>query len=76
MPDPKWGEAVKAIVVRRPGSNVAPEALIAWVREKKGAVYAPKSIDFADSLPVTALGKSDKKALRAQYWTNQQRQVS
>jgi fatty-acyl-CoA synthase len=76
VPDPKWGEAVKAIVVRRPGSNAAPEVLIAWVRDKKGAVYAPKSIDFADSLPVTALGKPDKKALRAKYWTNQQRQVS
>lgn len=76
VPDPKWGEAVKAVIVPRPGSNVTEEALIAWVREKKGSVYAPKSIDFAESLPVTALGKSDKKALRAKYWAGQARQVS
>jgi fatty-acyl-CoA synthase len=76
VPDPKWGEAVKAVIVLRPGSNLTEEALIAWVREKKGSVYAPKSVDFAESLPVTALGKSDKKALRAKYWAGQARQVS
>jgi len=75
VPDEKWGEAVKAVVVLKAGTQVHPEELIALVRERKGVVYAPKSVDFADSLPVTGLGKPDKKALRARYWTGQQRSV-
>ena len=75
VPDDKWGEAVKAVVVLRPGANVAPDDLIALVREHKGPVMAPKSVDFAPQLPVTALGKPDKKALRARYWQGQTRAV-
>ncbi len=40
----------------------------ALVKERKGAVQAPKRVIVADSLPLTGLGKPDKKALRAQYW--------
>jgi fatty-acyl-CoA synthase len=75
IPDDHWGEAVKAVVVRKPGADVTPEALIALVRERKGSVYAPKSVDFADTLPLTAVGKADKKVLRAQYWGGQTRLV-
>ncbi|MCW1429921.1 AMP-binding protein [Novosphingobium sp. JCM 18896] len=67
VPDPKWGEAVKAVVVLEPGSAVEAELLIAAVRERKGSVQAPKSVDFVEALPVTPLGKPDKKALRARY---------
>jgi fatty-acyl-CoA synthase len=67
---------VRALVVLRPGATVAAEPeLIALVRERKGAVYAPKAIDFV-ALPVTGLGKLDKKAIRAQFWQGQQRGVS
>jgi fatty-acyl-CoA synthase len=69
VPDPKWGEAVKAVVVLEPGANVGADELIASVRERKGAVQAPKSVEFVDALPVTPLGKPDKKALRARYAT-------
>jgi fatty-acyl-CoA synthase len=75
VPDDHWGEAVKAVVVRKPGADVTAEALIALVRERKGQVYAPKSVDFADTLPLTAVGKADKKTLRAQYWGGQTRLV-
>ena len=75
VPDDKWGEAVKAVVVKKSGAEVAREELIALVREKKGAVYAPKSVDFTDALPLTSLGKLDKKALRAKYWVESERQV-
>jgi fatty-acyl-CoA synthase len=76
VPDPKWGEAVRALVVLRVGAAVAAEELIALVRERKGAVYAPKAIDFVAALPVTGLGKLDKKAIRAPFWQGQQRGVS
>jgi fatty-acyl-CoA synthase len=74
VPDPKWVRQ-EGIVVRRPADTSA-EQLMAWVKERKGAVYAPKSVDFADSPPVTVLGKPDKKALRARYWAGHERQVS
>ncbi len=75
VPDAKWGEAVKALVVLKPGAQVSAESLIARVRDAKGAVQAPKTIEFVDSLPVTGLGKLDKKAIRARYWDGQQRAV-
>ena len=67
VPDPKWGEAVKAIVVTFPGSVVAAEELMALVRSVKGAVQTPKSVDFVDTIPLSPLGKPDKKALRARF---------
>ncbi len=76
VPDPKWGEAVKAVVVLRPGMSASAEELIARVRDAKGAVQAPKSVDFVESLPLTGLGKPDKKALRARYWGGQTRSVA
>ncbi|MBL8353017.1 MAG: AMP-binding protein [Burkholderiaceae bacterium] len=74
-PDAKWGEAVRALVVLRAGAAVSAEELIALVRERKGAVYAPKAIDFVDALPTTGLGKLDKKAIRARFWQGQGRAV-
>lgn len=75
IPDPKWGEAVMAAVVLHPNATVSADELIALVRDKKGSVQAPKLIRFMDSLPLTAVGKLDKKALRADYWEGQERQV-
>jgi fatty-acyl-CoA synthase len=76
VPDEKWGEAVKALVVAKPGATVDTEALRQLVKERKGAVYAPKSIDVVESLPLTAVGKADKKVLRAQYWGDRARKVN
>ncbi|KXF84597.1 acyl-CoA synthetase [Rhodococcus ruber Chol-4] len=67
VPDAKWGEAVKACVVLREGQSVPAEELIEKVRAAKGSVHAPKSVDFLDTLPLTPLGKLDKKTLRASY---------
>jgi len=66
-PDEKWGEAVTAAVVLRPGKKIDPAELVALVREHKGPVQAPKRIEFVDSIPQTAVGKPDKKALRKQF---------
>jgi fatty-acyl-CoA synthase len=76
VPDDKWGEAVKALVVVRPGESVDPAELIALVREHKGPVYAPKSVELVEQLPMTPVGKPDKKALRARYWQGRERQVN
>jgi fatty-acyl-CoA synthase len=75
VPDPKWGEAVKAFVVSRSGARPDPDALIARVRAEKGPVHAPKSLEIVQDIPVTPLGKPDKKALRAAYWQERETQV-
>ncbi|ADP80575.1 AMP-dependent synthetase and ligase [Pseudofrankia inefficax] len=75
VPDEKWGEAVKAVVVLRPGTTVEAAELMALVKERKGAHHAPKTVDVVDALPLTAVGKPDKKALRARYWSLADRQV-
>ena len=76
VPDETWGEAVKAVVVLHAGMQVDAAELIARVREAKGPVQAPKTVDFVASLPVTGLGKPDKKALRAAYWGGATRGVA
>ncbi len=75
-PDEKWGEAVTAIVVLREDAARDERSIATMtaeirqaVKERKGAVQAPKQVIVADALPLTGLGKPDKKALRAQYWT-------
>ncbi len=76
VPDERWGESVKAVVVLRPGATLDPDDLIALVKEHKGSVQAPKSVDVVDAIPLTALGKPDKKALRASYWSGSERHVN
>jgi fatty-acyl-CoA synthase len=76
VPDETWGEAVKAVVVPRPGETIDPGALIALVKQAKGSVQAPKSVDVVDAIPLSPLGKPDKKALRAQYWGDRSRGVN
>jgi fatty-acyl-CoA synthase len=75
VPDEKWGEAVKAVVVPRPGATPDIDALIALVRERKGPIHAPKSIELVDALPLTPVGKPDKVALREKYWAGSDRRV-
>jgi fatty-acyl-CoA synthase len=74
-PDPKWGEAVIALVVCRAGATVSVGELGELVKAQKGSLYVPKRVEFVECLPVTGLGKLDKKALRARFWEGQLRQV-
>ena len=76
VPDDKWGEAVTALVVARPGATCDPDALRQLVRDRKGAVYAPKTVEVVDELPLTPVGKADKKVLRARYWGDRTRHVN
>jgi fatty-acyl-CoA synthase len=76
VPDDRWGEAVKAVVVPRPGAEIVADELIDLVKQAKGSVHAPKSVDVVESIPLSPLGKPDKKALRAQYWEGAERLVN
>jgi fatty-acyl-CoA synthase len=76
VPDEKWGEAVKAFVVLKAGANNNAAELQAHVKDKRGAPWSPKSIDFVDAIPVTGLGKIDRKVLRAPYWEGRTRGVA
>src|SRR5262249_6331251 len=74
VPHEKWGEAVTALIGAQPRRRAA-EALMQLVKERKGSPHATKQVEFVDSLPLTAVGKVDKKVLRAKYWAGQSRQV-
>ena len=74
-PWPPWGEAVAALIVVKAGTNPSAEALMQLVKDRKGSPHAPKQVEFVDTLPLTAVGKVDKKVLRAKYWAGQARQV-
>jgi len=76
IPDGKWGEAVKAFVVLKEGARQDAAELQAHVKAKRGAPWSPKSIDFVEAIPVTGLGKIDRKALRAPYWEGRTRGVA
>ena len=77
VPDPEWGEAVKACVVLREGMRAGQDELIAHCRTRIASYKKPRSVEFVAALPRLFNGKIDKKALRMPYWNLQeQRQVS
>ena len=75
-PDEKWGEAVTAVIVLRKGATLNVEEVVALVKERKGSHHAPKSVEIVDSIPMSPLGKPDKKAIRARYWASADRLVN
>ncbi len=75
VPDDKWGEAVKAIIVPKPDKNPSPESVINWAKERIAAYKCPKTVDFAKELPRNPSGKILRKDLRAPFWEGQDRKV-
>ncbi|HUD91084.1 long-chain-fatty-acid--CoA ligase [Sphingobium sp.] len=76
VPDPLWGEAVKAIVVLHAGTTVDAEAIRAWARLSIAGYKVPKTVDFMDVLPRNASGKVLRRELRAPYWVGRDRSVA
>ncbi|MDE2486896.1 MAG: fatty acid--CoA ligase, partial [Alphaproteobacteria bacterium] len=75
VPDERWGEAVKAIVVPATGAEPDAATVIAWARQRIAGFKAPKSVDFMDALPRNASGKVLRRELRKPYWHGQARLV-
>lgn len=76
VPDEKWGEAVKAIVVLKPGQNATADDIIAFARTRIAGFKVPKSVDFAPVLPRNPTGKVLRRMLREPYWAGRERQVN
>lgn len=76
VPDAKWGEAVKAIVVAKPGLGASEQDLIQYVRQRLAHFKCPSSIEFVESLPRNAAGKVMKRQLREVYWRGHARRVN
>lgn len=76
IPHEKWGEAVKAIVVLRPGKSATEQDIIQFVKDEIGSVKAPKSVDFWDELPRSPVGKVLKSEIRKQFWSDTERAVN
>lgn len=75
VPDPRWGEAVKAIIVLRSGSTVSQADLMQFIRERIASFKVPKSIDFVDQLPRNPSGKILRRQLRLPYWSGRESQL-
>ncbi len=75
VPDEKWGEAVKACVVLKPGTGAGAAAIIAFAREQIAHYKCPRSIDFLPTLPRNPSGKLLKYQLRKPYWEGFERKV-
>ncbi len=75
VPDERWGEVPKAVVVAAPGATVDVDALLAHCLAHLAPFKVPKSVDVLDELPRNPTGKILKKDLRAPYWAGRDRQV-
>ena len=76
VPDDKWGETVKALVVLAPGAEATERDLIDWCRERLAHYKCPTSVELRDELARTATGKLQKYKLRAPYWEGREKQVN
>ena len=76
VPSDKWGETIKALVVKSDGSELTEQELIEYVKSKVARYKAPSSVEFRDELARTATGKLQKFKLRQPYWEGRDRQVN
>ena len=75
IPDDTWGEAVKAVVVLKPGQSATAQEIIDEASRHLASYQKPKSVDFVDALPKAPTGKILKRELRDPYWRDQERSV-
>ena len=75
VPDEKWGEAVKAVVLLAPNASATEEELISFAKTELGSMKAPKSVEFWPDLPRSAVGKVLKREIRTKFWAGRERGV-
>jgi long-chain acyl-CoA synthetase len=76
VPDERWGEAVRAVVVPRGGATAPEEELIAWCQERLAHYKCPRSVELrSDPLPLNATGKVMRRRLRDAYWRHEERRI-
>jgi len=76
VPDPKWGEAVKACVVLKPGVQANADDIVAFCKERIASYKCPKTVDFVAALPRNPSGKILRRELREPYWAGKERRVN
>jgi acyl-CoA synthetase (AMP-forming)/AMP-acid ligase II len=76
VPDRRWGEAVKAVVVVKPGRTLEADELLRFCDGQLAGYKQPRSVDFVDALPRNPSGKVLKRELREKYWVGHSRRVS
>ena len=76
VPDEKWGEVGKAMVVAAEGEDATEDDILAFAREHLAGFKIPKSVDFIEAIPRNPTGKILKKDLRAPFWEGRDRQVN
>ena len=76
VPDERWGETVKAVVVLRAGQSATPEELIAYCKERLASYKKPTTVDIWDSLPKTGSNKIWKLPIKEHYWAGQEKRVN
>jgi fatty-acyl-CoA synthase len=76
VPDERWGETVKALVVARPGTELTESEIIAFCRERMSHYKCPTSVEFRTELARTATGKLQKFKLRQPYWQGRDKLVN
>jgi long-chain acyl-CoA synthetase len=75
VPDERWGETPKALVVRAAGAELSEADVIAWAREGLAHYKCPTSVEWRDELPRNPSGKLLKAVLREPYWEGRERRV-
>ncbi len=76
VPSERWGETVKAIVVKRPGHEVTAAEIMSFAKERLAGYKCPTSVDFIEALPRNPSGKILKKDLRKPYWEGRERSIN
>jgi acyl-CoA synthetase (AMP-forming)/AMP-acid ligase II len=75
VPDERWGETVKAVVVPAPGAELSAADVIDFCRTRLARFQCPASVDFVEDLPRNATGKVLKRTLREPYWAGRERSI-
>jgi long-chain acyl-CoA synthetase len=76
VPDPRWGESVKAVVALRKGASAEGGEIIGWARQRLAHYKCPQSVDFVEALPRNPSGKVLKRDLRTPYWSGTTRGIN